>query len=147
MKNLFIPPLLVLYSIILMTASWFFLPEFNRIPFPVNFTGIAVAFSGFVLMGKSRDLFTKHKTTLAYDEPSYLITEGVFSKTRNPMYLGMFILLLGIGLCFRNIFSVSTALVFLLILHLGYVPREEKTMLKTFGQDYIKYRKNVRRWI
>jgi protein-S-isoprenylcysteine O-methyltransferase Ste14 len=98
-------------------------------------------------MGKSRDLFKKHQTTLDFDKSSYLITEGVFSKTRNPMYIGMFLLLLGLGVCFLNIFSVLTAFVFLLLMQLVFIPREEKLMAEAFGKQYREYKSQVRRWV
>ncbi|NJK97416.1 MAG: isoprenylcysteine carboxylmethyltransferase family protein [Bacteroidales bacterium] len=98
-------------------------------------------------MGKARDLFGKHQTTLAIAKSSYLITDGVFSKTRNPMYCGMFLLLLGIGICFRNIYSILVSFIFLFIMALFFVPKEEKLMIESFGQNYLDYMKAVKRWI
>ena len=106
MKKLFIPPAILIFYLFLIIIFFFLIPEYNLIPFPYNLSGIIVAFAGFVLMGKSRDLFRKYKTTLAFEKSTYLITEGVFSKTRNPMYAGMFILLFGLGISFMNAFSV-----------------------------------------
>lgn len=97
-------------------------------------------------MGKARDLFGKHQTTLTMAKSSFLIKDGVFSKTRNPMYCGMFLLLLGIGICFRNVFSILAPLVFLFIIALFFVPKEEQLLLESFGQEYLDYRKTVKRW-
>jgi protein-S-isoprenylcysteine O-methyltransferase Ste14 len=147
MKKLIIPPIFVLISLILIVTFYFVLPEFNWIPIPVNLLGILVSIIGFGIMGKSRDLFKKHKTTLAIENSSFLIQEGIFLKTRNPMYVGMFLLLLGLGICFMNLFSVLIPLVFILIIHFVFVKKEEKLLFDSFGQEYTGYKAKVKRWI
>jgi len=147
MKKLIIPPVFVLISIILIVLFYFVSPKFNLIAFPYNLSGILLSFIGFTIMGKSRDLFKKYKTNLDIKESSHLITEGVFSKTRNPMYIGMFLLLLGFAICFQNIFSIITPFGFLLIIRLIIFPKEERLMSNVFGQEYLDYKKKVGRWI
>ncbi len=63
------------------------------------------------------------------------------------MYIGMFLLLLGFGICFRNIFSIAVPFVFLFIIAVYFIPLEEKLMKKAFGEEYIDYMKKVKRWI
>jgi protein-S-isoprenylcysteine O-methyltransferase Ste14 len=147
MRKLIIPPVFVLISLILIVIFYFVSPEFNWIPFPANLIGIVVSFTGFVIMGKSRDLFNKHKTTLDIEKSSFLIQEGIFLKTRNPMYVGMFLLLLGLGICFMNLFSILIPFGFILILHFVFVLKEEKLMFDSFGQVYTNYKSKVKRWI
>jgi protein-S-isoprenylcysteine O-methyltransferase Ste14 len=146
MKKLFIPPVFVLISLILIIGFCFFLSEYNIIPFPFNFAGILIALPGFALMGKSRDLFKKRQTTLFIEKSASLVTEGVFSKTRNPMYIGMTLLLFGISICFMNIFSMIVPFVFIITIRFTFVPIEEKMMLETFGEEYLDYKAKVRRW-
>lgn len=98
-------------------------------------------------MGKSRDLFRKHQATLAIRESSAMISEGVFSKTRNPMYLGFFLLLLGISVCFRNFFSILVALGYAVLMQFVFIPKEEKLMSEKFGAQYLDYKRKVRRWL
>lgn len=98
-------------------------------------------------MGKSRDLFKKHQTTLDIKPSTYLIREGIFAKSRNPMYLGMFLLLLGLGFCFGNLFSLITPLLFILLMHFIFVLKEEKMMEQEFRQEYQEYKVKVKRWI
>ena len=85
-------------------------------------------------MGKSRELFRRYDTALGFENANYLITEGIFSKTRNPMYMGMFLFLLGISLCFMNLFSQLIAFLFFFLFHFYFIPQEEKMMLDQFGQ-------------
>lgn len=147
MKKLYIPPTLVAYSIIIMTILYFYLPQLNLIRFPYNLIGLVIAFLGFMLMGKSRDLFSKHNTTLKIEKSNHMITEGVFSKTRNPMYLGMAILILGFSIFSANLIALFLPFIFLIIIRLLYISKEEQLMSEKFGQDYLAYKTKVRRWI
>lgn len=147
MKRLIVPPLFVMISLILIMLSYFLAPAYNIIPFPYNFIGLIISFGGFVVMGKARDLFKKHNTNLAIETSSSLVTEGPYAKTRNPMYIGMFLLLLGIGVCFCNLFSMVAPFAFLLTIHLIFIPKEEKLMHEAFGNQYLEYKGKVKRWI
>jgi protein-S-isoprenylcysteine O-methyltransferase Ste14 len=147
MKKLIIPPVFLMISLILIVITYFVLPDLNLIPFPLNLIGIPICFSGFVIMGKSRDLFKKYQTTLYIEKSSSMIQEGVFSKTRNPMYIGMFLLLLGIGVCFRNMFSILIPVLFMILIHFVFVLKEEKLMFDVFGQIYLDYKTRVKRWV
>ncbi len=146
-KELINPMFFVFISALLIIVFYFTLPEYDLIPYPYNLIGILIALFGFSIMGKTRKLFSKHKTPIMIKESSVLMKEGTFSWTRNPMYFGMFVLLCGFGMCFRNLFSIITPFLFILIVAMIYVPREEKILHDVFGEEYEEYRKKVRRWI
>lgn len=146
-NKLCIPPSLIFYCFALMILLYLFLPNYNYIIFPYNLAGLLVAFSGFMLMGKAQDLFRKHATTLAIEKSKSLIREGVFSKTRNPMYIGMFILLLGFSIFSTNLFALILPFLFLIIVRYIFIRKEERMMADTFGVEYLAYKKEVRRWI
>jgi len=97
-------------------------------------------------MGKARELFKKHETTLKIKTSSSMITEGVFSKTRNPMYVGFSLLLIGVSICFMNLFSMICPFVFILFMNVTFIPIEEKLMVQQFGNEYLDYKSKVRRW-
>lgn len=147
MKNLFIPPVLVVYCILTMIVLYFFAPKCNLIGFPYNLTGVLIAFSGFILMGKARELFNKHQTTLKIEKSNHLINEGVFTKTRNPMYVGMLLLILGFSILSTNLLALCLPVFFVIIVRWIFIKKEEQLMLDTFGNEYLDYKKNVRRWI
>jgi protein-S-isoprenylcysteine O-methyltransferase Ste14 len=147
MKKIIIPPVFLLISFILIAAFYFILEDYNYIIFPYNFFGIIPFFGGFVLTGKAHDLFKKYKTTHTYDQPIHLIDEGIFAKTRNPIYLGMILFLLGLAICCGNLFSLAVPFLFLIIIELVFIPMEEKIMESTFGEQYNEYKKRVHRWI
>jgi len=146
-KLLYSPPALIAYSIFFMLFLYLFLRRFNLLLFPYNLIGLVVAVLGLVLMGQARKLFKKHKTPLKLDRSSYLITEGVFSKSRNPIYLGMTVLILGLSIFSTNIIALVVPLAFFELVKWKYVIKEEQIMYDTFGKEYLNYKKTVRRWI
>ncbi|MFW6248752.1 MAG: hypothetical protein ACOC4J_03170, partial [Bacteroidota bacterium] len=80
MRKFIIPPVFVALSVLLMVGFYFALPAFQILPFPFNLSGIPISIAGFIIMGKSRDLFKKHQTTLDIKPSTYLIREGIFAK-------------------------------------------------------------------
>jgi len=98
-------------------------------------------------MGKSRDLFKKYQTTLEIEKSNHMINEGVFAKTRNPMYMGMTILIFGFTIFSTNVIALFFPFFFVTIVRFIFIKREEQLMFETFGNDYLEYKKNVRRWI
>jgi len=147
MKKLYIPPTLIVYCLLSMIAIYFLLPKFNLILFPYNLIGLLIAFSGFYLMGQARDLFKKNQTTVKIEKSNHLITEGVFSKSRNPMYLGMFVLIFGFSVISTNILSLGLPFIFITLVGLIFIRKEEHLMFDTFGDNYLQYKRKVRRWI
>jgi protein-S-isoprenylcysteine O-methyltransferase Ste14 len=63
------------------------------------------------------------------------------------MYIGMFFLLLGFGVCSTNVLSILACFVFVLLVNGLVIPQEEKLMKEAFGQEYMAYKSKVRRWI
>lgn len=94
--------------------------------------------------------FRKVSTTvnpLQPDEASTLVTTGIFKATRNPMYVGLFLILAGWAVWLGSLASVPLLLVFLLVMTELQIKPEEQAMQALFGQDYEDYRGRVRRWI
>ncbi|MEN8193325.1 MAG: isoprenylcysteine carboxylmethyltransferase family protein [Bacteroidota bacterium] len=147
MRKLYIPPTLIVYCFLSMVLLYFFVPQYNFIRFPYNLIGLLIAFLGFTLMGKARDLFKKHQTSLNIEKSNQLIREGVFSKTRNPMYVGMCILVIGFSILSTNVIALSLPFIFLVLVNLIYIKKEEHLMFEEFGEEYIEYKKKVRRFI
>lgn len=147
MNKLLIPPVFLTLSFSIIIAAFLLFPEYNVIKFPFNLAGIIISFSGFVIMGKARDLFKKRNTTLDIKISSALIEEGIFNRTRNPMYAGMVLFLLGLAFCFKNILGFCAPILFFSLLSMYFIPKEEKLLEKKFGEDYLNYKKRVRMWL
>jgi len=145
--KLYIPPTLIAYSIVLMLLFHFLLPQFNLIPFPWNLAGILISFGAFMYTGRVRDLFRKYQTTVKIKNSNKLIREGPFSVSRNPMYICMSLLILGFAILSSNLLSLALPLLFVILVSLIFVPKEEKLLEESFGEEYADYKKKVSRWI
>lgn len=147
MKPKIIPPVCLLISLVGIVMLFFLLPEFNYIVFPYNLAGIAPLFAGFLLVGKARDSFRKHNTTHDFNTNTALITDGIFSKTRNPVYLGMTIFVLGFSLIFSNVLGLFIPLLLFIIINVIFIPYEERKLVETFSNEYLNYKSKVRMWL
>ncbi len=91
--------------------------------------------------------FKKADTAIKpFDQPSALVTSGVFRMSRNPIYLAMIVIQIGtaFGLGTLVTFFVPPALAWLLSRR--FIKREEAALSQTFGEDYERYKSRVRRW-
>lgn len=94
--------------------------------------------------------FVKLKTTvdpMNPDQASKLVTIGVYHLTRNPMYLGMLLLICGWAIKLGNPLNVLCLSFFVWFMTRFQIKPEEAALIKNFGADYEEYRKKVRRWI
>lgn len=86
--------------------------------------------------------------TLAPWEPTKkLIVEGPYRYCRNPMITGVFFMILGEGLMLYSANVLAWAVAFFIINTIYFIFVEERSMMQRFGSDYLKYKKNVPRWI
>ncbi|MDF0716236.1 isoprenylcysteine carboxylmethyltransferase family protein [Muricauda sp. 334s03] len=93
--------------------------------------------------------FLINKTTLDPVHPqktTRLITTGVYNYSRNPMYLGLLLVLLAFGLQLGNAFNTLIAAGFVSYMNHFQIKPEEETLMELFGQDYNIYCKLTRRW-
>lgn len=115
---------------------------------PVAIIGLATAIGGVVLIAIALGLFRSSKTRPEPWQPaSSLVLNGLYRFTRNPMYLGMAMLSLGIAIAFASLPGAVLSMVALIIIDRAVVGREEAYLTRRFGQDYIAYKAKVRRWL
>lgn len=100
---------------------------------------LAACVATFVVRGRG--------TPAPFDPPRAFVVDGPYRFVRNPMYLGGFAMLHGLGLVLRSSAVVLLALAFLLVAHLFVVLYEEPSLSRRFGRPYEHYRSTVRRWI
>lgn len=76
-----------------------------------------------------------------------LITGGVFSHCRNPLYVGNVLLAIGLALVFHSVLFYLTVLPFVMVAYVSIVSAEEKFLRDKFGNEYVQYCRDVNRWI
>ncbi|MEM8577587.1 MAG: isoprenylcysteine carboxylmethyltransferase family protein [Pseudomonadota bacterium] len=149
MKWLDIPPLWLALLIAVAWAQARFLP--TGVSVAGRGAGLIAALligAGLVLMAMAVLEFGRHRTTVVpHLTPRALITTGIFSRTRNPIYLGDTLVLAGAVLWLDAPLGLALVPVFVLIIQKRFILPEEDRMRAVFGGQFEGYAKNVRRWV
>jgi protein-S-isoprenylcysteine O-methyltransferase Ste14 len=146
---LVIPPLVHLGAILLgVLAHWFL-----RLELPLAFAfrmalgavlvggGVAVAMSfGYAFRQTGQD---PHPNT----PTPRVITSGTYRYSRNPGYVSLALIQVGVALLLDNAWILLTLLPALLVMHYGVIVREEAYLERKFGDEYLRYKASVRRWL
>lgn len=142
------PPLL---GLILLALAWLLnsiFPSVRLLDAVFQWLGLALGAIGIVLFVWALSEFKKHETPVRISEkPTALVTSGPLAFSRNPIYLGFCLVLLGIAVWMGTIFYFLVPVVFFLIINAVQIPKEEKMLHEIFGEQYIEYKKRVRRWL
>ena len=112
--------------------------------------GILLLVLGFVILISAVRLFRKDKTTvnpLSPEQATKLVTDGIFKYSRNPMYLGMALVLGSIAIFFNLIGGIILVALFCAYITKFQILPEERAMRDLFSDDFDKYTKVTRRWI
>lgn len=152
MHALIPPPIVFLSCGLLM---WLIHRYGPRLPFEIPFTvmifWIILAAGLFVMMAGVNRIF-KHRTVIhpnrkSLPEATHLVTDGIFRYTRNPIYLGMAIMLVAWTIRLGNVWAVGGVVIFVGFIHVFQIKPEEEALEEVFGQAYRTYKTRVRRWI
>jgi protein-S-isoprenylcysteine O-methyltransferase Ste14 len=147
MRTLLLPPIAVLACAGLMALLHRFSPLATWLPTPWNWLGLVPVIGGLALAQWHARMFRRVGTNInTFGEPGTLRTEGLFRRTRNPMYLGMLIALLGLAATLGSASALAGPLLFFALAQFFYVPTEERAMAQKFGPAYDDYRRRVPRW-
>ena len=146
-----IPPVAVvlLMAALMWLASWA-MPAFGfELPARV-FLSATVAVAGLIVSGFGIASFRQARTTvnpLKPESASSLVVSGIYRLTRNPMYLGFLLVLLGWALFLSNALALLFLPLFILYMNRFQIEPEEKALHSLFGQQFLAYASQVRRWL
>lgn len=108
----------------------------------------ALVSAGFTVMMLAWWQFKERKVAICPTAcTNYLITDGIYRLTRNPMYLGMVTMLGGIAVFFGTLPFYAVTIVYFVLMDRWFCLYEEEKLFVTFGRDYASYRSKVRRWL
>jgi protein-S-isoprenylcysteine O-methyltransferase Ste14 len=143
-----LPPTYLWISIGIIVALHFIIPVKQIIPWPWNLTGILPLVLGAVINILADQAFHEVGTTVKpFQESSSLITDGVFRISRNPMYLGFVLILIGIAVLMGSVVPFLIIPVFAIWMDQVFIQTEEQMLAEKFGQGWLDYKHRVRRWI
>jgi len=142
------PPRIAMTLILLAAAIHVLVPVLPKHLFSSSLVAVFLGVAGFAVMMWAWWQFKDHKVAICpTDITDYLITDGLYRLTRNPMYLGMILMLFAIAVFVGTLPFYVAAFVFFTIINWLFCPYEEDKLMRAFGQDYSDYRTRVRRWI
>ena len=130
-------------------ASWaaptlgFILPHRNAIALAPFVAGVCVALLGIASFRRARTTVNPLKP----EKASALVMSGIYRYTRNPMYLGLLLALLGWAFFLANALAFAFLPVFILYMNRFQIEPEERVLASVFGQDFMAYLSKVRRWL
>jgi protein-S-isoprenylcysteine O-methyltransferase Ste14 len=143
-----LPPLYLFTSLAVMVLLHFFLPVYEITPYPLNAIGLIPLALGIILNLAADNALKKHDTTVKpFEESTRLITTGVYKYSRNPMYLGMILIMIGVALLMGSLTPYIIVAVFIVAIEQVFIRAEESTLHEKFGHDWTAYREKVRRWL
>ena len=147
-KRKIVPPVYLLAALILMTAMHFWMPLAEFVPAPFNYGGAVLVLLGLGIVAVSARDFNKADTGIVpFDEATALVTGGFYRFSRNPMYLGMVFLLLGAAILFGTVGSLLPIPFFIWLIRNHFIVGEERFLEEAFGEQYLDFKKQVRRWL
>lgn len=130
----------------------FFFPVDISITFPYNLCGLLVSVLGFMLIiWANYTLLFVGKIGLRAREPFHtphsLVLEGPYKFSRNPIYLSVIIMLFGLAILLGSLTLFIISIALFLIFRTWFISWEEKKLEEEFGEEYLEYKRRVRRWL
>jgi len=148
MNNKIPPPIVTLICGIAIYFSKTFFNQFFS--YNNNIISLFLMILGLTIFVSAVKSFRIQKTTVNPLDPkqaSSLVTSGIFKLSRNPMYLGMLIILLSMAFKFNLIGGLITSIFFYIFITKFQIIPEEAAMNELFGNEFIDYCKKTKRWI
>ena len=150
MKLLIPPPIQALLSAIMMCLINRYFTHANFSLNGINIFALIFLIIAAIIIILSMYKFKKIKTTISPLRPnktSSLVKSGIYEYTRNPMYLGLLLMLFSIALFLKNFISFLIIPLFILFITKNQILPEEEALENIFGEEYKNYKNKVRRWI
>jgi protein-S-isoprenylcysteine O-methyltransferase Ste14 len=142
------PTTYLLFAVLLIILLHFLTPIQFILISPWNLIGLLPLLFGIWINISADRAFKRAGTTVKpFEKSSTLIQHGVFRISRNPMYLGFVSILLGISLLLRSLSPYIVVVLFAILMEAVFIPSEEKMLSEAFGDQWERYRSQVRKWI
>jgi len=143
-----IPPVYFLLALLLMVGLHYAFPVRQVMQFPYRYGGLVFVLGGILLVLWAARLFGQAGTTIKpFQQASALVVRGPYRLTRNPMYVGMVTVLVGIAVLLGSLSPGIIIPLFMALIEVRFIRSEEKALERTFGPEYGAYKARVRRWL
>lgn len=143
-----LPPVILLLFFLLQLGLHRWLPVQQLMKAPVSYLGVVLIVLGLAVIAAPARAFSRADTTIIpFRESSELVTSGVYRYTRNPMYVGMLAILLGVAVLCGSVTPFIAPVLFIPVLNVRVIQHEEQMLEERFGDVYRDYMQSVRRWL
>jgi len=143
-----LPPTYLLAALALMVALHLLLPGPRLLSGLFTLLGLVPLLAGVAINLVADGEFKRLGTTVKPGEESTtLVTTGVFRLSRNPMYLGFVLVLVGVALQLGTLTPWIVVLAFVVLVDVLFIRPEEDMLEETFGQAFLDYKRRTRRWL
>jgi len=147
-KRVIYPPVWLLLGLIAIFMLNELYPITHFTSLATQVVGGAIIVVGLLLLVLANGLFVRAGTdVIPFRNVTRLVTSGVYRYTRNPMYLGMFAVLLGCAVTVGALSALAVPLLFAAIVEARFIRSEEQMLRDLFPQEYPAYCARVRRWL
>ena len=147
-KRVIYPPVWLLLGLIAIFSLTELYPLLRFTSLAAQVVGGVIIVVGLLLLVSANGLFVRAGTdVIPFRNVSALVTGGVFRYTRNPMYLGMVLVLLGCAVTVGAVSALPVPLVFAIIVQARFIRPEEDMLRGLFPGEYPAYCERVRRWL
>jgi protein-S-isoprenylcysteine O-methyltransferase Ste14 len=110
--------------------------------------GAALAVCGLILISTGTSRFVAAGTNIPPNLPTTaLVVDGIYGRTRNPLYLGTTLIYLGLSVAAGSLWAIVLVVPLLWVINVGVIAREERYPERKFGDAYRAYKARVRRWV
>ncbi len=106
-----------------------------------------ILLAGLIVVSAFRALRRGETTFDVRKSTTNIVSDGVFQYSRNPMYLSMLLLYVGLALLINSIWLLAETIPLAVVIQKGVIEREEQYLRWKFGGEYLRYKTRVRRWI
>lgn len=143
-----IPPVILLLTILCGIGLHYWMPLAKVLDESWDKVGIALIILGVLVVIGPAIAFRRAATTVRpFHDSSALVVSGMYRYTRNPMYVGMVVVLIGVAVLLGDLSPFIMPFVFVPVLTVRVIKHEEQMLQESFGDDYRELMKSVRRWI
>lgn len=142
------PPVIVLVHLLAGILLELYIPvKILNVIFTTTFGWLLVLLA-FGIAGLCILKFRRVGTNIQTRKPTTaIVTTGFYRFSRNPIYVSFVLLLMGLGISFNSLWIFLSVVPFIAIMNWGVISREEAYLEHKFGEDYLTYKSQVRRWL
>ena len=144
----FPPPVIYVLGLL---AGWWLERKYPLVHLPVYVragVGVALVGQGFIVArAGARAVWKANSSIIPIKPTTAIVTDGPYAGSRNPMYLGMVLIYIGVALLMQSAWALILLPPVILGMNWLVIAKEERYLAGKFGEPYLAYKSKVRRWI